>query len=541
MRDGSPWRRMAMRLACVVASAGGVHADELPSEAPRSIEPLFAPRAAHALHRIAVPFSLDGKVDEWPKDRTLTDLQSPKAMGWDAQQLRVAQVPDGVAVAITRFPTSRAVVRLHVASLAQLDLPRIAWMWRWSAAVSYDSIDGCDTMPDPSLDYDRAACRAWYSQQVEYRRELKQEFVRSFEIDPKGEVRAVVVSGTPRFPLKTDVMPRVAIGIEDGRGFARAEILLPWDALPSTDSLVFASLYLRVELCSLTIDGGALGECREIADPAQPGVALAPPPPDSAWTPFHRLDLAEPRRYRVTPCAYPLLGDRRPGFGSPQRGYFLPGADLDIDTIASLHVPAAGYLDSPWGVSPTPVITHFGAVALASDEHVCFPSLRWAKGELSLQSDLAWLEPEQENAALRYRVLPLDDDTALIVFDPMVNQSRSSEGQCGACPWHSMAIWHLDRRVPSLTTAWVFDERQDDDEMPPPRFDLSDDGRTLHLTTVACRYDTSPASTAGTAQRPLELVRHCREREQVWCLARGDHTFLACGDVEHELIDSREE
>jgi len=485
---------------------------------------------------------LDGQLLEWPSALQLHSGPGEAEQGLVAVapglRLALAQDAGGIALAINSHRLQEP-FRLHLEVLAldRLTLPEISWRWRWGGSVVYSQADDCQ--PTQDLDrkprYDEADCRRWYAQQLQYRQQLASEFVRRFEIGPEGLVLDPDASRASYLPQRPTSLPRMSQARPDW-----LEVLIPWDALPATDTLQLDQLFLRVRLCRLRQDGSTLASCVFLlgrgadssdADAAPQGEGF----PALLGGVFDRLQLSQPRRYRITPCDLPLRGDIRPGLGDHQPGYLLPGAQDVVRALFSLHEPALSYQDRPDGLSPTVHLSRFSWQELGEDEYLCFPGPVWRRGALRLEPEAMALEPPGWEDSPQHAVHPLDESALLILRGPYQDISaHSGQGQCGACLLTRFHAWYLDRATPALHPAFSYEFRDDQSEGVVPRIDYLPELRQIEIEERECRWQqASDASTDAAGDD--DWIEHCSVTQIRWCLTEGSIAFEECGRSVHSV------
>lgn len=486
--------------------------------------------------RLDGPLRLDGQLYEWPRPLHLRSVGGDPGQGLVAfdpgVRLMLAQDPQGIALAMAG-PHLQApfVLRLEVLSLSALEMPAIGWRWRWGPSIVYRSADDCEQGRDAPEHprYDVADCRRWYAQQQRYRKALASEFVRRFEIHGDGSAIDPDAARSGYLPLRPQALPLAARAREDW-----LEVLVPWGALPATDSLRLERVLLRAQLCRLRDDGKTLGSCLSLlgheADGA-PSAADAESAPDSGPLlagRFDSLQLSEPRSYRVTPCELPLMGDIRPGLGDLRPGYFLPGLERTVEALFTLHEPAKGYQDAPGGLSPTVHLSRFTWQTLGEDEHLCFPGPVWRRGAIRVAPRPESTEPAPWTSSPPLAVSAVDGDNRLVVRGPYENFSHTGQGQCGGCPWTELHLWYLDRSAGSLLPAFSYRYRDESSEGIAPRIAFSPDHREIGIEERACTLQPA-ASTPATANETDAWVERCSRTLTRWCLAPGARRYEACG------------
>jgi len=520
----APCRLAVAGLFALVLLTQGIAQDELPVRPPRVTEQVL--RVGPVLNAETLQaLMLDGVLLEWP---ALPAPDAGSAAGRITSytpRLRVAQVPEGLVMALGNMALDRPfLLKVQIATLAELDVPQISWRWRHRSSITYTTPADCDIQGDDLPRYDATECRRWYVEQVAYRSRLAAQFVRNFEIHADGRVLDPDKLATHYLPLRAggEVQARTADPPYS------MEVLLPWASLPPIDRLVLDRVYLRVELCWLTADSAALRECQQVST----APATSDPMTDTAT--FLEVKLPQPREYRLTPCDLPLLSDIRPGLGSLERAYYLPGEQAVVDTVFSLQEPARSYQDKPAGLSPTAHIGFLAWTIMGPNEYVCFPGPRWTRDGQHIDSNTALVEPQGEVAP--YHLQPIDDGNFLIVTRPRDNSSVSGQGQCGACLRRSLVFWYLDRKAAELRPALVFNERvENPDDGDRIDFETDPDYRQVRIKQDVCRLEALP----GPSDSNTSWINRCTRTTERWCLAVGARTYETCGTEVTEFVQER--
>lgn len=482
------------------------------------------------------PLRLDGQLYDWPPSLQQHSAPGDRSEGLVAVapglRLMLAQDPQGIALALASHHLQLPfVLRIEMLGLSALELPAIGWRWRWGPSIAYRSAEDCEQGREAqdTPRYDVADCRRWYAQQERYRSVLASEFVRRFEIRGDGSVVDPDADRSSHLPLRPQALPLAARAREDW-----LEVLVPWDALPATDSLRLERVLLRAQLCQLREDARTLGSCLSLLGETGDGAFTAPDAGSEADSGpllagrFDSLRLSEPRSYRVSPCELPLMGDIRPGLGDLRPGYFLPGLEGTVEALFSLHEPAKGYQDAPDGLSPTVHLSRFTWQTLGEDEHLCFPGPVWRRGATRVAPRPETTEPAPWTSSPPVAVSAVDGDNRLVVRGPYENFSHTGQGQCGGCPWTELHVWYLDRSAGSLLPAFSYRYRDESSEGMVPRITVSPDHREIGIEERACTLQPV-AGSPSPADETEAWVEQCSRTLTRWCLAPGARRFEACG------------
>jgi hypothetical protein len=385
---------------------------------------------------VAAGFTLDGAVKEWVKQPPTLPL-IPKGTGARPGQVWIAQSPNGLVIAgrvegpppvFAKTPKDMPDgdhVEIWVAIAEKVPLPPIG---------AHSSMDGATELRTPGDCQEDDACKTWFADQVKQRRLLPRLFVRQWQLAPGV---AVETYARPAWEgMRTEAresyqylapqrLPetRFIANPPDGYGF---EALIPWEALPPSDRLNLDRLRVLVDVFSPG-GQGKYGAFSTTSGSRQYGKVDT----------MNAVALSPPRRWRLTPCGYPLEGKNFWGrIGSqstephdkPKKlpAYFLPTAKEGITTSFTFDNDWIGRFWSPQDISPVIVTTEFFSQKLAAGPTLCGPDLAVRHGNrLSFGKNLE-IEP---NPAARKVV------GGWLVMGAWNGMFRDPAGQCGACEY----------------------------------------------------------------------------------------------------------
>jgi hypothetical protein len=150
---------------------------------------------------------------------------------------------------------------------------------------------------------------------------------------------------------------------------------------------------------------------------------------------MNAIALAPPRRWRLTPCGYPLEEKNfwaRFGMESTEEyklkklpAYFLPTGKDEITTRFTLDNEYIGRWWSPGGLSPVIVTTEFFSRRLAPGLTLCGPDLAVRRGRQAHFGKGFRIEPNTRTQKT--------SGGWLLVGGPLAGRFREPHGQCGAC------------------------------------------------------------------------------------------------------------
>ena len=456
---------------------------------------------------VAGGLTIDGEVGEW-LDKPPSLLLQPAAVAARSGRIWLAESEDGLIVAgrvggpPPHFPTRAAElgggdhVELAATLVEDLPLPKIGWT-EASGPVELTAAGDCGRLE--KLAGDRNAvidCEAWFRDQVAYRRQFLELFVRRWWLAP-GLIEESLASRTfaalpaaardalePLAPKGAPVA-RFRTPTDSGYSF---EILVPWDALPPSPVLELSRLRLSVDVAS---------------------PATSQPRPQEEAKPMLPARLEPPRRWRLSRCGYPLAGLAGSGTASLQ-GLFLPTAGAEVASLFLMENPVIGETAATDGFSPgITQITYFSQT-LAPDVAVCGPPLAVRRGEtVASQADVS--------VSPGLKVQPVKGGW-LIADGPYTGDGGRLANECGGCPMISLRVFYIAAAGGVPVTAF-------DDSWPIEEADvIAGAGRNARVTlrpdlTVIDAYEAEPVEERS---RPEWLhVRHCYDADA--------YAFKECG------------
>jgi hypothetical protein len=299
---------------------------------------------------------------------------------------------------------------------------------------AHSSMDGTTELHSPRDCQEDDACKTWFADQVKHSRLLPRLFVRQWQLAPGV---AVETYAKPAFEgmreearesyqyLSPRGLPETRFTAKPPEGYS-FEALIPWEALPLSDRLNLDRLRLLVDVFSPGGQGkyGVFSTTSRIRQYGKVSTMNA-------------IALIPPRRWRLTPCEYPLEGKNFWGrIGSqstephdkPKKlpAYFLPTAKEEITTSFTFDNDWIGRFWSPQGISPAIVNTEFFNQKLAAELTICGPELAVRHG--NHVSFGKGFRIEQDPKAKAKKV-----SGGWLLVGGWTGDFRDPEGQCGAC------------------------------------------------------------------------------------------------------------
>lgn len=434
---------------------------------------------------IVSSFVLDGALKEWAKQPSALPL-IPKGTDARSGRVWVAQSPQGLVIAgkIEGPPPTFAKntedmpngdhVEIWIALAENIPLPPIG---------AYSSMDGTTELHRSEDCEEDEACKTWYADQVKHRRLLPRLFVRQWQLAPSVTVETYAKPAFAEMPEKAREtyqvlaprgLPEVRFTRHPPDGYA-FEALIPWEAMPPSDRLSLDHMRVMVDVFSPG-GQGKYGPLSTTSGSRQYGKVGT----------MNAVTLKSPRRWRLTPCGYPLEGKNFWGrIGSwgteptyrPKKlpAYFLPTAKEEITASFALDNDWIGRFWSPEGISPVVVTTEFFSQKLAAGMTLCGPELAVRHGNRVDFARRLKIEPNPKSKRVA--------DGWLLVGG-WIGEFRDPEGQCGACENQYLnMIFIAEAAGPPLSAFQVSDTECGCCLFGHCIYDiaLSDDFKTIHI------------------------------------------------------------
>jgi hypothetical protein len=445
--------------------------------------------------------TIDGEVGEW-LDKPPSLLLQPVA-GARSGRIWLAESEDGLIAAgrvggpPPQFPATPAGldggdrVELAVTLIESLVLPKIGWS-EASGPVELAAAEDCTRLESLADDQNAIAdCKAWYGEQVAYRRQFLDLFARRWRLAPGlveetrahrafAALPAAAQNALKPLAPKSAPIARFTTPTDSGYSF---EILVPWDALPPSPVLELSRLRLSVEAASRRSDG------------ADGAAAMLP------------ARLEPPRRWRLSRCGYPLADLDSAG---RLPGVFLPTAGADVDTVFIAENPAARDRPATDAFSPALSRTTFFSQLLAPDVAVCGPPLAVRRGETATS------QPEV-TVSQGLKTRPVKGGW-LVADGPYTGEGGPfANDECGGCPLISLRVFYIAAAgavpVTAFDDAWLIEDADA----------VSEGGGSARVMlqgdlTVIDAYE---ADVDERGRRAWSHVRHCYDADA--------HLFKECG------------
>jgi hypothetical protein len=442
--------------AVAVQTDGGNSVKELHSTWWISLLILFGvllgpvtPAFGEVIGPVVSGFAMDGAIKEWTK-RPPTLSLIPRGAGARTGKIWLAQAPQGLVIAgrvegpppvfaksAENMPNGDH-VEVWIALVEDVPLPPIGWSDKFGDHQLRDLAD-CDGV-DVGLG---EHCRAWFAEQVGYRRQFPRLFARQWQLAPGV---AVETYAKPAFDAMTESRKRLEQTVPQGwfeqlidevfqielpearfgktypEGYS-FEVLVPWKALPPANRLTLDRMRLLVDVFSPG-KTGRYGAFSTSSKARQYGKVNT----------MNRLVLTPPHRWRLARCSYPLETFAASpkvwgNYHSPRLpAYFLPAENERIDQLFVLGNQYIDFHTAPAGLSPIIKPNALFSLHLAPGMVACGPKLAVRRGETLTLAEGLQIRPEPD---ARAKEVPGGWLLASGPYEEMA--SMAGEGYCGAC------------------------------------------------------------------------------------------------------------
>lgn len=408
-----------------------------------------SPAPGATIGPVANSFVLDGAIQEWvQKPPTLSLI--PKSVGARSGKVWMAQSPNGLVIAgkvegpLPVFAKSAEDmpngdhVEVWIALVKNVPLPPIGWSGKFGDHPLSNLAD-CDNA-DVGLG---EHCRAWFAEQIGYRRQFPRLFVRQWQLAPGV---AVETYAKPAHDAITETrkrleqlvpqgwfeqvidevfqieLPEAHFGKTHPEGYS-FEVLLPWKALPPANRLTLDQVHLLIDVFSPgeTVRYGAFSTSSKARQYGKVDT-------------MNRVELVPPHRWRLARCGYPLetfaaSPEVWGNYHSPKLpAYFLPVENERIDQLFVLKNQYIDFHTAPAGLSPIIRSTELFSLELAPGVVACGPRLAVRRGKTLTLAEGVKLGLGSETRA---RKAPGGWLLASGPYERMA--SMAGEGYCGAC------------------------------------------------------------------------------------------------------------
>lgn len=313
-------------------------------------------------------------------------------------------------------------VEIWLATAPNIDLPSIGFgaAGRLASMQSAENCKQAYTFGSAATDTGQANpqadavehCERWFSEQAEYRAQLKHLFVRQWLVagaggypfgGPEEPHVSEAFASTAWNWMKANVFPearpnalkpqsagmvRAVMEVErepNPKGLGRMtgyrfHVFIPFAEFPPSQQVSLSDLYLRVDVFGAASEGAKMG-------------AYSTTSPSRQWgdpETFNHLHLQSPPVYRISPCDdNPVQTDDQ---GNQEQAWFFPSEERDLHSAFLLANPptarqvmdvVAGRSEGlgPYGLSPEVEPRSFFWQPAAGHATVCGPGLTWRRGD----------------------------------------------------------------------------------------------------------------------------------------------------------------
>jgi hypothetical protein len=475
----------------------------------------------------AAPIVVDGRLDDW----SVAPLRSDKS----PRSFRFQYGDAGLQFAMTLSATdivSAANLRFRFSLIPRMEMTKIGWPGVHLASVETCKLFAKHKRLDNGLSMQHGrewleSCEKFYRLNQQHQRWLESEVVSEFVFDGRKLQRKAPdyqfmlkhpfsEFGTPPMPvLPSSTEPQFAKREVDG--LALLEGLMPWDSLGLSNALKVQLVFVQIERCN------GKNKCE----------SLLPTRAEQDYLPLE-LRLQNPRQYRVSECALPLIGMYQNHF---YPGYFRANQDRLIHDVYAIADPFGGYFRGPDEHRRVPAITRYrysestlaapdGANA-STRAYVCGPLTAYREGAklsfamqelnqpMKLPMSLTWLSSDPKPLVVK----SVNSNLSLVLEPADFVGSSTGEGQGGAEAVETMKVWLLDRKAAKFTLLYRFAFSE---SCWPPNVNegaaISEDLRTLDIRKEPCDYRRGETETAREARvEKFKLCFNTAQRKYIDC------------------------